>query len=465
VINEFESLEKIIRKYMRKGKIPGLAISIFQENRIIYSKGFGARDLERFLPMTPQTLIGIGSITKSFTACAIMKLAEKGKISLEDSGSKYLKFAPFSTHPDIKIKHMLSHSTGVPAADTGLFSMFYTFGDYRKIYPTTTREDFEAHLGEPEDFIIFKPGEQFYYNNDMFTCLGFIIEQISGISYSDYIRNEFLKPLGMERAVFSKEEFEDDDDRMTGYLPHKENDVMVPKKNDVPLYKFLDAPGGLYVSMEEMMNYAQMFLQKGNFHGNQLLAPQSIDVMWTPMINSPYGFGKDPKYCLGWVKDENYFPQTLIHHGGGLGTSCAFFGLIPDLKIGVIVGQNSCTGNSSVIMRAALSILLNIDPMSHVEELAMERIIEEISGNYKSPHDLYNLKIYLKDTILFADIEIDDGAMSFPLIIKDQDNLEFRICSTLPEIRQGIKFLRNSESNRIEFVTYDRYLYRKNDFS
>jgi CubicO group peptidase (beta-lactamase class C family) len=457
----FEPLEKIIRNYMRKGKIPGLAISIFQKDKIVYSKGFGARDLEKFLPMTPHTLIGIGSITKSLTACAIMKLVEKGKISLEDSGSKYLKFAPFNTHPDIKIKHMLSHSTGVPAADTGLFSMFYTFGDYRKIYPTTTREDFEAHLGEPEDFIIFKPGEKFFYNNDMFTSLGFIIEQISGISYSDFIRNEFFKPLGMERAVFSKEEFEDDDDRMTGYLPHKENDVMVLKKNDVPLYKFLDAPGGLYVSMEEMMKYAQMFLQKGNFHGNQLLAPQSIDVMWTPMINSPYGFGKDPKYCLGWVTEDNYFPHTFLFHGGGVGTSCAYFGLIPDLKIGIIVGQNSCTGNSSVIMRAALSVLLNINPKTQVKELGMEEIIDEISGNYRSSHDLYNLKVSLKETVLYADIEIDDGSMSFPLMVKDLEKLEFTLCSTLPEIRQSIKFLKNSDTNKIEFVLYDRYLYRK----
>ena len=213
--------------------------------------------------------------------------------------------------------------------------------------------------------------------------------------------------------------------------------------------------------MEEMMNYTQFLLHKGNYNGHQLLTPQSIEELWSPMINSPYGYGENPKYCLGWVKDDNYFPHTFMHHGGGLNTSCAFFGLIPDLKIGVIVGQNSCTGNSSVIVRAALSILLNIEPILQVKELEMERYVEEISGNYKSSHDLYNLKIYLKETILYADIEMDDGSMTFPLMMKDLDNLEFTICSTLPEIRQKIKFLRNSESNKIEFVTYDRYLYRK----
>jgi len=111
--DKFESLGKIIRNYMRRNKIPGLSISIFQEDKIIYSKGFGARDLERFLPMTPQTLIGIGSITKSITAFGIMKLIERGKLNLEDSASKYLDFAPFKTHPDMTIKNMLSHTTGV----------------------------------------------------------------------------------------------------------------------------------------------------------------------------------------------------------------------------------------------------------------------------------------------------------------------------------------------------------------
>jgi CubicO group peptidase (beta-lactamase class C family) len=187
---KFRVLEKIIRNYMRKNRIPGLSISIIQEDHLIYSKGFGARNLEKFLPMTPQTLIGIGSITKSITAFAIMKLVEKDKLKLEDSASKYLNFAPFSIHPDITIKHMLSHTTGVPAADAGLSSLFYILDDYTHVYPATNYEDFIAHIGDPEDFVIFRPGEQFFYNNDMYTCLGFIISQISGQNFVEYIRNE-----------------------------------------------------------------------------------------------------------------------------------------------------------------------------------------------------------------------------------------------------------------------------------
>jgi len=448
---------------MRKYKVPGLAISIFQDDQTIYSKGFGARDLDKFLPMTPQTLIGIGSITKSLTAIGIMKLVERGKISLDDSVSKYLDFAPFTTHPDIQIQHLLSHSSGVPAADGGLASLFFTFGDYKKVYPATTREDFIAHLGEPEDFIIFKPGEKFYYNNDMFTCLGFIIEKLSGSAYPEFIRKEILDPLEMTRAVFSKEDFEKDplDNKISGYLPEKEGDLMVPKKHSVPLYDYLNAPGGLYVSMEEMMHYAQFLLQKGKYKENQILSSESIDEIWTPRISSPYGYGKDPKYCLGWILEEHYYKFNFIHHGGGLGTSCANFGLIPEKKLGVSVGQNTCTAIISTIARTALALLLDLDPMIHIEELKIGQIVDEICGVYKSPYDLYKLKIFLKGTVLFADIEIDDGFMSLPLIPNQQEDLYFTICSTLPRAHQPLRFIRDQTTEKVKFAIYDRYLYRK----
>ena len=300
-----------------------------------------------------------------------MKLVERGLISLEDSVSKYLDFSPFTSHPEILIKHILSHSSGVPAADGGLLLLFYTFGDYKRVYPATTKEDFIAHIGKPEDFIVFKPGEKFYYNNDMFICLGFIIENLSGLPYTEFIRKEILEPLEMKRAVFTKKDFDNDplNDKITGYLPQKEGDVIVPKKNPVPLYEYLNAPGGLYVSMEEMMNYANCLLHEGTYKNEKLLSPHSIEELWSPRISSPYGYGKNPQYCLGWMYDEDYFPHTLIHHGGGLGTSCAFFGLIPDKKIGISVGQNSCTGLTSVIARTALSLLLDLDPYIQVEEL------------------------------------------------------------------------------------------------
>ncbi len=209
------------------------------------------------------------------------------------------------------------------------------------------------------------------------------------------------------------------------------------------------------------MHYVQCLIQKGIYKESQLLSSNSINELWNPRISSPYGYGKNPKYGLGWVLEEDYYKYTFIHHGGGLGTSCAHLGLIPELKLGVSVGQNTCTGIISSISRAAMSLLLDLDPITHVGELKMEQIIKEISGEYKSSHDLYKLKVYLKGTVLFADIEIDDGFMSLPLIPKDIENLSFTICSSLPIARQFIRFIRDESTRNVKFVVYDRYLYRK----
>ncbi len=463
VEDKFKSLEKIIRSYMRKHRIPGLSISIFHKDQITYSKGFGARDLEKFLPMTPQTLIGIGSITKSITAFAIMKLVEQGKISLEDSVSKYLNFAPFNIHQDITIKHMLSHTTGIPAADAGLSSLFYLFDDYTRVYPATNYEDFIAHIGDPEDYIIFDAGKKFFYNNDIYTCLGFIISQISGQVYVDFIRKEILEPLEMNRAVFSKNDFNNDplNNKITGYITEKKGEILIPKKNPVPLYEYLNAPGGLYVSMEEMTHYGQCLLKKGLYNGKRLISENSIKELWTPIIPCSYGFGEHPYYCLGWVKSDDYLSTEIIHHGGGLGTSCAYFALVPDHKVGVIVGQNSCNANPNIVIKAALSILLGFDPMREVDELKLEKIVNDIEGNYKSSHDLYNMQITLKKGILTADIEVDDGPISYPILLKDFDTLDFIVCGTLPPIKQKIHFIRNLKSKKVEFAAFDRYLYRK----
>jgi hypothetical protein len=118
-----QHFDKIIRTQMRKRNTPGMAISIIKDNRTLYSKGFGARNLKQQEPMDADTLLGIGSITKSFTAFAIMQLQDRGQLSIEDSAAKYLTVEPFVSRPEIKIKHMLSHASGVPSMDEMKYDM------------------------------------------------------------------------------------------------------------------------------------------------------------------------------------------------------------------------------------------------------------------------------------------------------------------------------------------------------
>ncbi len=461
-----DALDKFIRKYMREGKVPGLAISIIKEGDTIYSKGFGARDLEEGLPMTPKTLIGIGSITKSFTAMAIMKLVEAGKLAIEDSVAKYIPSPPFSNHPDIKIKHLLSHSSGIPAIDASLMQMFYLFGDYSRICPVQSRDQLLAHIADAEEFIIFKPGERFFYNNDMYVCLGFIVEDLTGQPYRDYIRSEILTPLEMTDAVFTQKEFDKHptNDRMTGYLPKPSNNdknKVVPTKSPMPILEDMHAPGGLYVSMEAMMNYAECLLNKGKYKDLQIIAPDSVEQLWQPLIASPYGYGLNPKYAMGWSIEKECIKYPLIHHGGGMGTSCAFFALVPDLNIGVSVAQNSCTGNTATVARAAIALLMGTTPEDQIEELRCQALLKEICGEYRAPYDMYSMKITQKGGMVHANLEIDDGPLDFPIMLDDFDLLKFKICHSNSTKKVYVKFFRNSHTHKIEFGTFDRYLYKK----
>ena len=461
-----DTLDKFIRKYMREGKVPGLAISIIQEGGIIYSKGFGARDLEMGLPMTPQTLIGVGSITKSFTAMAIMKLVEAGKLAIEDAVAKYLPSPPFSNHPEIQIQHLLSHSSGIPAIDASLMQMFYLFGDYSRICPIQSREQFLAHIADAEEYIIFKPGERFFYNNDMYVCLGFLIEDLTGQPYRDFIRSEILTPLNMTDAVFTQQEFDNhpNNDRMTGYLPKPSKDntnKVVPSKSPMPIIEDMHAPGGLYVSMEAMMNYAECLLNKGKYKDQQIVTPASVEQLWQPLIVTPYGYGVNPKYAMGWSIDNEYIKHPLIHHGGGMGTSCAFFALVPDLHLGISVAQNTCTGNTATVGRAAIALLMGTTPEDQIEDLRCQSLLKEICGEYSSAYDMYSMKITQKGGMVHANLEIDDGPLDFPIMLDDFDLLRFKICQSASTKNVYVQFFRNAQTQKIDFGTFDRYLYKK----
>jgi len=461
--DKFDQLQKIIVKLMRKFKVPGLAISILDNDKSVFEKGFGARNLEENLPMTPNSLIGIGSVSKSFTALLILKLREKGLLKLDDSVSKFLEIEPFLSHPDITIAHLLSHGSGIPSVDAQWLPIAITYGDFQRIYPIGSLDDYLYHLSETKDEIYFKPGEKFFYNNDMFTLLGMIVEKITGKPFEEVLSEKLLKPLEMSRATVSREQLEKDplQDYITGYIHKGSEEKLQFDKPKLPFSKFLQAPGGLYTSMHEMLNYADCLLQKGIFKNKRIIESESIELLWSPRIKSPYGHGKDPKYCLGWVREEDFLNNTLIHHGGGLGVSTSFFGLIPELNIAVSVAENDDSGICGIVGICALTMMVGKDPEQVNEKLKIIEIYDKIAGNYKSSLSLYKLEVSFKSMSIHIKVESDDGVFNFPLIIENFDDLTFRLFSTIPSNLQKVKFYQDSKTGKVEYVTYDRYLYHK----
>ena len=455
-------IKKVIYKNLKKMNSVGISISIAKDGKLLYHQGFGARNIEKNLPLTPSTMIGIGSCTKSFTALGIMQLVEEGKLSLEDEVSTLLDIKMPKLTQTIKLRHILSHSSGIPALDLSSNIFQVLLGRYAKIVPTQSKEDFLYLLQNSQDYLKFDPEKHFFYNNDLYVCAGMIIEKYSGMKYEEYIQEKILRPLEMTRSAYLKSEMDKDPEgnTMTGYLPNNDPNQTL-KIQEFPFDKYLLAGGGLLTSTDQLLNYGMCLLQGGKFNGKHIIAPESIEEMWNPRILSPYGFGKNPHYCFGWVREEDFFGHTIIHHGGNVGVASAFIALIPELNIVVATAANDGKNLPTIITRAILTELVGKDCLIDDRAVNGLEIVEEISGTYHSYLDLYQMDVKLKGNVLYAEIEIDDGTMSLPLIIEDPKELKFQIGTFLRNPNQFIQFHRNSETGKIEYVTFDRYLYRK----
>jgi CubicO group peptidase (beta-lactamase class C family) len=174
---------------------PGATVLIAKKGEIVYHKAFGKANLELDVTMRTDHIFRIGSITKQFTASAILKLAEEDKLSLDDEITKFLPDYPTQEHK-ITVTHLLNHTSGIKSY-TGLEK--WTSEVHKQNF--TPQEMVDFFKEEPMDFA---PGEEFRYNNSAYFLLGYIIEKASGIDYGTYIENTFFEPLGMKSSSYDR---------------------------------------------------------------------------------------------------------------------------------------------------------------------------------------------------------------------------------------------------------------------
>ncbi|HKV28430.1 MAG TPA: serine hydrolase domain-containing protein, partial [Candidatus Acidoferrales bacterium] len=180
-----DKVDAYILEAMHEQQIPGLALAIVRDGKIVKAKGYGLADIELNVPVTPQTVFESGSIGKQFAATAVMMLVEEGKIGLDDKITKYFPDAP-ATWRDITVRNLLSHTSGIKN---------YTDGkevDYRKDY--TEDELLKKAESTPLDFA---PGTDWNYSNTGFVVLGILIHKVTGEFYGDFLQQRIFRPLGM----------------------------------------------------------------------------------------------------------------------------------------------------------------------------------------------------------------------------------------------------------------------------
>jgi CubicO group peptidase (beta-lactamase class C family) len=293
---------------------PGVAVLVAQNGKVLFKKGYGLADVPHRIPITPQTQFRIGSITKQFTAAAILKLEEEGKLSVTDKLSKY--FPDFPRGDEVTLRHLLTHTSGIPD----------------KIDDAAAPDKFfEPIRNEPYDF---DPGKDWRYDNSGYSLLGRIIEKVSGESYGNVLHREFFEPLGMASTDVPRSGAVPDHLAL-GYQFEGGNFTNVPNWD---LSWFLGS-GDLYSTVEDLCRW-----NEGVF-ANKVLSAASLTAAWTPVRteknkddNSNTGYG------YGWELSR-FREDQEISHGGGVPGFTSFLLRLPRENFTVVVLANSRPGS------------------------------------------------------------------------------------------------------------------------
>ena len=309
-----DAVDDLMADAMRHHPIPGAALAIVRGGQTVKTAAYGMANLERRAPATTQTVFEIGSVTKQFTAAAVLLLAQQAKLAVDDKISRHLKDTPASWS-GITIRQLLTHTSGLKNY-TGLHGF--------ELARHLTRAQFIAQIAaQPLDFA---PGEKWSYCNTGYNLLGWIIENVSGKSYGEFLQQNIFAPLGMT-ATARRDPGAPLPLRATGYQTNRAGRFIV---RDPDLTDVFSA-GALVSTVGDLAKWNAALDTDG------LLTPASRAAMWTPVrLNNgtthPYGFG--------WFL-EPWQGHANIGHSGSTAGFSASLQRFPEAGLTVILLTNS----------------------------------------------------------------------------------------------------------------------------
>ncbi len=322
-------IDRYIEDQVRRLSVPGLSMAIVEGTRIVHVRGFGHARPGGEKP-TPLTPFFIGSVTKSFTALAIMQLVEAGKLELDAPVQRYLPW--FRVHdPEasarMTIRNLLNHTSGI-GMSTGEIGL----ADFDDCPDATERQVRALSNIKPGNPV----GAKFNYNNTNYNILGLIIESASGESYAAYIQNHIFNPLEMRHSYTSRGPAQKNN-LAVGYRYWFGYPIPAPNLS-IPLGSL---PSGQLISCaEDMAHYLIAHLNGGKYNGTQILSKAGIEEMFHPSARIREMGREIGYYALGWICTTTGSSQ-IISHSGIVPEYGAFAGLIPEQQKGIILLYNA----------------------------------------------------------------------------------------------------------------------------
>ncbi len=437
-ISRFDAgqFEDYVEELMEKTKVPGVGVGISVEGHLEYFKGFGVSDIERNQPVAEDTVFGLASVTKSFTALAINQLVEKGKICLFHPVKRYLpefKLPVSGQEGKITIHNFLTHTSGIPplpslgyvnALSIPLDELLKRPGASGAASWKMSMDDASANAsqakskdnisGGPEirtnrDLLEFiatynfkllgEPGQYVSYSNDCYSLLGEVIERVSGTSYERYLREHVWDPLGMDHTFIDVRRLYDFERVQSLYYKNDNGEIVKAQ------WKHRDAfvsSGSIKSSVRDLLRYMDIYLNGGTANGKKVCEKVTVDRMITPY----YPLEDGTCYSYGFVVRPAYTDDTtLIHHGGNIVGVASYIGFIPEKKMSFAVLSNLSGFPADKVFFAAVNLALGL-PLQY-QELNMptvevpEEHLQKFAGRYVSGEGM-EVTFVLEEQHLFA---------------------------------------------------------------
>jgi CubicO group peptidase (beta-lactamase class C family) len=342
------AVDALMLRLMSMDNVPGVALALIENGRIMLEKGYGFRDLATHAPVTTATLFNIGSISKSFTALGIAQLVDQQQVEL---GAPVIRYIPDLRLSDpliaqaVTLQQLLSHTSGLPADEQ---------------WPHPVPPTREGIVGEFASMpITATPGTRFQYCSRCIVLAAYVLERITGQSWEAYTRAHIFEPLGMSTASFGPLALEQAPDRAQPY--HHDavlGGVPVPWGR-LQYLGSLGQAGGINASIDEMARYALLQVGDGTTSGHRLVSEQMLAELHRPEIAvgedwTPAARTENLHYALAWFTADVHGVHIVFHNGANPGFRAAIV-LVPSAKAGAVILTN---GESDRFTDAATRSLL-----------------------------------------------------------------------------------------------------------
>lgn len=316
-----KNLQTKIPEQWKKDSSPGMAIVVVNDKEILWLESFGYTEISKKKPVDVNTLFSLQSVSKSFTALAVLAAVEEGLLGLDTPISTYLP--EFSVHskyeedPEDKItlRHLLSHTAG--------------FTHIAPNYDEDLSATFEEHIKSiKHSWLKYPVGYHWAYSNLGIDLAGYILQLKSGMNFDLYLKKKVLDPLGMKESTFNQEKIANSKNRAVGHYP---------EVKELPVKMELIPAGGLYTNAREMALYLRFLLNNGKINGKSYISKKLMKVMCSvafPLMNERYGYG------LGIWRQGIANTYMLYHGGRGYGFTSGMV-VYPELRLGVAILSNS----------------------------------------------------------------------------------------------------------------------------